>query len=93
MDENERRIRKELKIPLGADVQIIDLDLQKKTPEMVTAGWTDTQIKNKGIQEIDALIHQNELALKSMEEAVFTQRENLSGLRQVRNRKLLIGGS
>lgn len=93
MDEKERQIRKRLGIPMNSDVTIIDLDEQQKPPETVTAGWTDTQIKNKSIQEIDLLISQNELALETMEKSVAQQRDNINGLKQVRWRKHQIGGN
>jgi hypothetical protein len=93
MDDRERQIRKELSIPMGADVQIIDLDAQRQPPEMVTAGWTDTQIRNKSLAEIEDLIRQNELAVESMEKAIAQQRNQINNIKAVRQRKLIIGDS
>lgn len=93
MDEKERQIRNRLNIPMNSDVTIIDLDEQQKPPEPITAGWTDTQISNKTVLEIEGLIKQNELALESIEQTLMKQRQQISDLRQVRQRKLLIGGS
>lgn len=93
MDDKEKSIRKRLGIPMNSDVQIIDLDEQQKPPEVMTAGWSDTQIKGKSVEEIESLIKQNELALDSLEQTVANQRQMINDLRQVRQRKLLIGGS
>lgn len=93
MDDKEKNIRKRLGIPMNSDVQIIDLDEQQKPPEVMTAGWSDTQIKGKSVEEIESLIKQNELALDSLEQTVANQRQTINNLRQVRQRKLLIGGS
>ena len=93
MDDKEKNIRKRLGIPMKTDVQIIDLDEQQKPPEMVTAGWTDTQIKAKTVKDIELLIKQNELALDAIEQTAAGQRQTINNLRQVRQRKLLIGGS
>ena len=93
MDERERQIRKELSIPMGSDVQIIDLDAQRQPPEMVTAGWTDTQIRNKSLAEIEDLIRQNELAVESMGKAIAQQRNQINNIKAVRQRKLIIGDS
>jgi len=93
MDKREREIRKQLSIPMGSDVQIIDLDAQREPDEMVTAGWTDTQIRNKSLSEIEQLIHQNQLAVESMEKAIAQQQSNIHGLKQVKQRKLIIGDS
>ena len=84
--------RKQLGIPVKADVTWIDLDEQQEPPEVVTAGWTDTQIKNKSLEDIDSLIKQNELAAESLMKTYTTQIEQVNKLKQVRHRKLILGG-
>lgn len=85
--------RKALGIPLKADVAWIDLDEQQKPPEVVTGDWTDSQIQGKSIDEIDGLIKQNEMAADSLEKSLAQQRQVIYNLRQVRQRKLIIGGT
>jgi len=84
--------RKKLGIPANAEVEWIDLDEQQKPPEVVTAGWTDTQIQGKTVAEIDTLILQNELAAESIEKSLVQQHQMVHNLRKVRQRKLIIGG-
>ena len=88
---SEDELRKKLNIPKGTQVTLIDLDAQREPEEMVTAGWRDSQIKAKTLEDIDALIRQNELSVESLEKTIAQQRDLIHGLRQVRNRKLLIG--
>jgi len=85
--------RKKLRIPVTSNIAWIDLDAQREPPEMVTSGWTDTQIKNKAITQIEDLIRQNELAVEAMEKAIAQQRNQINDLKAVRQRKLLIGDS
>jgi hypothetical protein len=89
--KREAELRKKLNIPKGANVTLIDLDAQKKPPEVVTGGWTDTQIRGKTLKEIESIVRQNELAETSMETALASHRETLHSMRQVRARKLILG--
>tara|TARA_R110000772_G_scaffold30806_10_gene76515 strand:+ start:3701 stop:3979 length:279 start_codon:yes stop_codon:yes gene_type:complete len=83
--------RKQLGIPEGSNITFIDLDAQRKPPEIMTAGWTDTQIRNKTIDEIDGMIKQNDLAVASLEQTLATQRNMVHNLQQIRQRKITIG--
>lgn len=85
--------RKKLNIPLGAKIDWIDLDEQQPSPEIVTGGWTDSQIHGKTVSEIDFLIKQNEMAADSLEKSLAQQRQVIYNLQQVRHRKFIIGGA
>lgn len=84
--------RKKLGIPLKADINWIDLDEQQKPPEVVTAGWTDTQIEAKSLGDIDLMIKQNEMAAEQLQQSWTQQMEQVNKLKQVRHRKLILGG-
>lgn len=89
--EREAELRKKLNIPAGGNITLIDLDAQKKPPEVVTAGWTDTQIRGRTITEIELLVSQSELALASMQKSLAAQRQIAHNMRQVLERKKTLG--
>ena len=60
---------------------------------MVTAGWTDTQIKNKTEHEILQMITQDELVEKSLVEQLKNHRKRILDSRLIHQRKILIGGN
>jgi len=79
---------------LPAHATYIDLDdpANQVPPERITAGWSDTQIASKSLTEIDAMINSGELAISNMRDTLYAEEERISGLRQVRQRKLALGG-
>lgn len=72
---------------LSADVTYIDLDEQQAPPEPTTCGWTDTQIRNKPLEEFDAMISSGELGIASLKQTLDTEVQRIEDLRRVRNRK------
>lgn len=81
-----------LGIPRGANVTFIDMDAQRPAPERVTAGWTDTQIKGQPLSAIESQLSSNERTLATLEEQTAQLRSHIAGLREVRQRKLELGG-
>jgi len=76
---------------LAPNVVYIDLDDQPKAPpEVVTAGWTDTQLRAKSLPELDAMIASGEMALTNLRNIVDTEVERIEGLKKARSRKLLL---
>lgn len=73
---------------LSADVTYIDLDEQQEPPEPTTCGWTDTQIRNKPLEEFDAMITSGEMGIESLKQTVAQEEQRIADLRRVRNRKL-----
>lgn len=73
---------------LSADVLYIDLDEQQTPPEPTTCGWTDTQIRNKPLEEFDAMISSGELGIASLKQTLSQEEQRVEDLRRVRNRKL-----
>lgn len=82
--------KKKLGIPLKADG--VYLDIPKKQPEILTAGWTDEQIRAKSIQEIDAMISSGEKGIESLKATVRAEEARIDDMRRVRGRKLALGG-
>lgn len=73
---------------LGSNVVYLDLDEQQKPPEVLTAGWTDAQLKSKPLSEIDAMITSGEMGLATLKETVAQESARIDGLRMARSRKL-----
>lgn len=83
-------LKKKLGISLTA--QGTYLDLGPAQVELLTAGWTDEQIQAKSMDEIDAMIRSGEQGLASLRTTVSAEEDRIGGLRQIRNRKLSLGG-
>lgn len=77
-------------IPKGANVTFIDLDAQR-VEEVVTGGWTDSQIRAKKITEILAMIDSDTRVLEVLQKNVADQQSRLYDLHQIMKRKQLIG--
>ena len=73
---------------LGDNVSYIDLDEQQSPPEPMTCGWTDSQIRNKSLEEFDAMISSGDLGIASLKQTLDTEVQRIEDLRRVRNRKL-----
>jgi hypothetical protein len=73
---------------LSSNVTYLDLDEQQVPPEPTTCGWTDTQIRNKSLEELDAMISSGELGLASLHQTLDNEVKRIEDLRRVRNRKL-----
>jgi len=77
---------------LPSNATYIDLDAQPKPiPEVMTAGWSDTQIRGKTVQELDGMINSAQLGIKNLEETLGGERQRLDDLMRIRNRKIEIG--
>lgn len=78
---------------LPSNVVYLDLDDPRNQvpPEVVTAGWTDTQIRSKHLVEINQMIASNEKALESLRETIKGEQKRVDGLQLIRQRKLLLG--
>jgi hypothetical protein len=74
---------------LPPETVYIDLD-EQDFQETVTAGYTDTQLRNKSLESFDAEIASGELGLANLEETVAAERQRIAGLRQARARKLVL---
>jgi hypothetical protein len=73
---------------LGDNVTYLDLDAQQEPPEPTTCGWTDTQIRNKPLEDFDSMISSGELGIASLKETLAQEEGRIEDLRRVRNRKL-----
>ena len=89
MNAKEAQLRKTLGIPPNAALTVIDMGEGKVEPK--TAGWTDTQIRNKTIAEFDLQINSEELAVEKLRQTVKTQESRISDLRRIRARRLELG--
>ena len=92
MSEDEKQMRKKLGIPMGASLQLIDMDANPDKYERKTAGWTDEQIKNKTVAEFDAMINSAQLAIENLEDTVREQKERAMDLQRIRGRRVELGG-
>ena len=90
MARSEADLRRQLNIPAGANVTLIDLDATK-TVEVRTHGWTDEMIRGKSVEEFNALIASRERMVESLQQTIDTERAEIGKLREVRARKLAIG--
>lgn len=87
----EKEFREKYNLPVGANVTYIDLDAQRTTP-VITAGWTDEQIKNKDLSELDGMISSAQAGLDSLRETVRAEEDRLADLILLRGRKVSLGG-
>ncbi len=87
MTDEEKR---ELGIPLKAEG--VYLHIPKQEPEVLTAGWTDDQIRAKSMQELDAMIVTGEKGLQNLKDTVRKEEARIDDLRRVKGRKLALGG-
>ena len=78
----------ELHGKLSDNITYIDLDEQQVPAEPTTCGWTDSQIRNKSLEEFDSMISSGELGLKSLHQTLDNEVKRINDLRRVRNRKL-----
>jgi hypothetical protein len=85
----DKEQREALGIPVGADVTYIDMGPGKV--ERKTAGFTDAQISEKTLAEIDAMIHSGQLAIDKLRETVRDQEDRVNGYRRIRERKVELG--
>lgn len=86
--EQEAKMRA-LGIPLGSNVSFIDMG--RGRPPRTTGGWTDAQIAAKSLDDIDALIRQNEKAAQGLRDALHEQEQRVASLRMVRIRRVELG--
>ena len=82
--------KKALGIPLNAEGTF--LHIPKIEPEILTAGWTDDQIRAKSMTELDAMIDSGLKGIKSLEATLNAERNRVDDLRRVKGRKLALGG-
>jgi hypothetical protein len=78
------------KVP--ANTLYIDLDEQNPV-EQETHGWTDSQIMGKSEGELQALITQREHGLAVLEKSVDNERNEVSKLKDVLERRQHIGAA
>lgn len=86
--EQEAKMRA-MGIPLGSDVSFIDMG--RGRPPRTTGGWTDEQIQQKSLEELDTMISQNEKAAQGLRDALKEQEDRLIALRMVRHRRVELG--
>lgn len=82
--------KKALGIPVKAEG--VFLHIPKKQPEILTAGWTDDQIRAKSIQELDAMIASGEKGIENLRSTLNAEMARVDDLRRVKGRKLALGG-
>jgi hypothetical protein len=73
---------------------VLYIDLDEQNPiETVTHGWTDTQIKGKSEGELQSMITQRETGLAVMVKSVDNERNEVSKLKDILERKQQIGAA
>lgn len=77
-----------IKLPKGASY--VDMD-RTKLVEPTTAGWTDSQIRNKKLSEFDAMIRSCTLSIESLEKALQGEVARKQDLLRLRNRRVELG--
>jgi len=77
---------------LAPGTTYIDLDEQQAEPEPTFGGWTDSQIKNKPLDQIEAMIRSGELGLEKLRETIANEEARIDDLRLIKQRKLQLGG-
>jgi len=78
--------------PVGKNVTYIDLDDPTVNPQpVITAGWTDEQIKNKSALEFDEMIASAEMNIRNIERTVEGEKRRLHDLQALKNRRLQLG--
>ena len=88
MSEKEKALRKQLNIPLGAELTLLELE---PDIEVLTEGWTDEQILNKTAADFDQQIESAEKGIDMMEETIAGERKRIRSLRKLRARRLELG--
>ena len=93
-DPQPRPMTDEEKMALGIPVKAegVFLHIPKKEPEILTAGWTDDQIRAKSMQELDAMIASGEKGIQSLRDTLTSEQNRVDDLRRVKGRKLALGG-
>lgn len=89
---DETKMRTKLGIPDSANVTFIDMDKNPDKIERKTSGWTDSQIRNKDIAEINQMINSAQLVVDGLEDTIREQKDRISDLQRVLGRKLELGG-
>lgn len=79
------------KVPPEATYIDLDEQNQPKPRERETAGWTDTQIRNRSMQSIDADIASGEAGIDALQAQLDGERQRVMGLRQIKKRKKQLG--
>tara|TARA_S200002703_G_C3717216_1_gene220331 strand:+ start:515 stop:787 length:273 start_codon:yes stop_codon:yes gene_type:complete len=87
---NEQEARKKFGIPPNANLQLIDMDANPDKFEVITGGWTDDQIRNKKMEDIDALIEQSINVQNILQKNLDEQRERTMSYKKIRDRKLTL---
>lgn len=78
---------------LPAHATYIDLDEQRRNtpPEVITGGWTDSQIRGKSEQEILAMVEGCERLIETLRQNVRSEEDRLYDLRAIQRRKQQLG--
>ena len=87
---NEQEARKKFGIPPNANLQLIDMDANPDKFEVITGGWTDDQIRNKKMEDIDALIEQSINVQNILQKNLDEQRERTMSYKKIKDRKLTL---
>jgi hypothetical protein len=88
MSDKEKRLRRQLNIPLGANVTLLELE---PDIERLTEGWTDDQIKGKSVSQFEQMINSAELGIEKMQETINQEQARIRSLRRLRQRRLELG--
>lgn len=88
--ERELEIRRKLGIPPSASLQVVDMGEGVVEPR--TEGWTDAQIKDKSLQQLETMISQGMKGVEGLQKALTEQLGRVTSLQKIRDRKLIVGG-
>ena len=90
MDENKTKaMLKARGIDVPADTKFVNLVQQ--APEVITGGWTDTQIRGKSEKEIISMINGCEYLIDTLRQNVRNEEDRLYDLRAIHRRKQQLG--
>ena len=88
MSEKEKKLRRQLNIPMGAKLTLLELE---PDIERLTEGWTDEQIKNKSAEDFQQMIISAEMGIDKMMETVREERDRINAYRKLLKRRLELG--
>lgn len=86
MTAEEADLRKKLGIPVGANVTFIDMGPGK--PPRKTYGWTDEQVKNKTIEELDKMLESSKKVADKLRSALKEEEERFAGFTMIKLRNI-----
>lgn len=90
---NEQEARKKFGIPANANLTIVDMDDNPDKYERKTGGWTDEQIKNKPLEDIEALLENSQKVEDILRKNLEEQTNRTLSYSLIRDRKIILNNT